>query len=190
MPTSARRKRLLWAACLASMAWLVLKVVPAVIHEVRNAQWSLEDKVTLLARGLEELKSVEGMEDSATALRTALVAQAARVVTSGNVTQANDALVGLVSSVVTRANARLNRTEPVTDSAARGYLRRVALLASFDSDIGGAIAVLRSLAEESPVVVVESITIMAPDPNPPAGEPEVLKVEMVVRGWYLTRQGT
>lgn len=189
LPSTSRRRRVLWLGCFVCLAWVTVRWIPAAVHDVREARWSLKSRMAMLVRSREELGAAAGLEDSATMLKTTLAAQVTRVVTSGNEAQANDALTGLVSTVIANTNAKLNRTERVTDSTARGYLRRVTLLVSFESDIGGTIAVLRALAEELPVINIGSVTIMAADPNAPRSEPEVLTVELEVLGWYLANEG-
>ena len=69
----------------------------------------------------------------------------------------------------------------------RGLLHGVTLLVGFDTDASGLLSILRNLAEGGTTLTIESLNVMVADPNAPETVAELLRVELVVRGWYLTR---
>ncbi len=186
MSRQANRK-LLVAGGIVISAWLLDRAIPAVVREVREAHWDLTDKVALLERDRLQLASSAGLQDSATLIRQRLLAQAPRLVSGGSPAEASDALAGLVTVTIEHANGKLSRTEALPDSAAAGLLRRVSLLAAFESDVRGMTTVLKELDQAEAIVTVQSLNVMVVDPELPTTSPETLRVELVVSGWYLER---
>lgn len=187
MNTQRRRRPLLWASGIVIAAWLLLGVAPGLVSSIREARWKLADKVSLLDRSRADLSARTGLEDSAGVLKEQLLTQAPRLVSGNSPAEAADALAGLVSIAVERGDARLTRSESIADSTTRGLLNQVRMLAAFDTDVRGMLAILRSLAQEVPILSVESLNVMVADPNAPAASAELLRVELVVRGWYLRK---
>jgi hypothetical protein len=179
-----KRRVLTWGGAIVG-AWLIVRAIPGLVNEIRDAHWDLRDRVALLERSRSEITQSGRLQDSAAMLRTRLVAQAPRLVSGAGYAEATDAMAGLLSLAVSRGNGKLTRSEPVADSATRGLLHGVTLLVGFDTDAAGLLSVVRNLAEEGTILMIESLNVMVADPNAAAASAELLRVEIVVRGWYL-----
>jgi hypothetical protein len=189
MTTTRQRRTLTWGAWIVIGTWLLLRGAPSLVATIREAHGSLRDQVSLLERSRSDIVEGAAVQDSAARLKGRLVAQAPRLLAGNGPAEAADALAGLVSLAVSRGNGKLTRIEPVADSTARGLLRRVSLIAGLDADVRGLTAVLQRLATGDPVLTVESINVVVADPNAPAAAAELLRVELVVHGWYLPHAG-
>lgn len=189
MSRRSRRQKLKLGAAAVIAIWLIGRGFPSLIGAIGDAHWTLSDKVALLERGRAEVISQKGLEDSAQVVRDTLAAQAPRILAGTGRAEAADALVGLVNVILTRANARVTRTEPIADSTTQGLLHGARVLAAFEADVQGALGVLRELAESMPSVSVESLRLLVADPAAPTESAEVLRVELVIRGWFLEEGG-
>jgi len=189
-PVSLRRQRtLLWGCGVVIATWLGARV-PGLIHRARQARWTLENQVATLERSREDLTRAVAQEDSAAAIKGVLLAQAPRLLSGSAGPEAADALAGLVTLAVTRGNARLTRTEAIPDSTTRGRLGRAGVLVGFDADVRGLATVLQYLSTGDPVLSVESVHVLVADPSAPPNTAEVLRIELVVRGWFLKEADT
>lgn len=177
---------LIWGVAIV-MVWLVLRAIPGLVHEIQGARWGLRDRISLLERSRAEVTRSGRLQDSAIILKARLVAQAPRLVSDGGDAEASDAMAGLLGLAVSRGNGKLTRSEPIADTAMRGLLHGVTLLVGFDTDASGLLSILRNLAEGGTTLTIESLNVMVADPNAPETVAELLRVELVVRGWYLTR---
>jgi hypothetical protein len=181
------RSVVIWGGGLVALSWLVVHVLPGLLHGIETARWNLIDRVALLERSRAELAQGVQLQDSANALQARLIAEAPRLIAGGADAEASDAMAGLLSLAVSRGNGKLSRSEPVADSATRGLLHGVTLLVGFDTDAAGLLSVLRNLAEGRTTLTIESLTVMVADPSALPSSAELLRVEVVVRGWYLRK---
>jgi hypothetical protein len=183
-----RRKHrvLIWGSVVVA-AWLFVHAIPELVHKTQDARWGLRDRVALLERSRAEVAETGRLQDSATILKSRLVDQAPRLVAGGGDAEASDAMAGLLNLAVSRGNGKVTRSEPVADSATRGLLHGVTQLVGFETDAAGLLNVLRNLAEGGTTLIVKSLDILVADPNAPPTSAELLRVELVVRGWYLRK---
>lgn len=189
MTQTRQRRTFTWGAGIVIGTWLLLRGAPSLVAAIRDAHGSLRDQVSLLERSRADIAEGAAVQDSAARLKARLIEQAPRLLSGNGPAEAADALAGLVGLAVSRGNGKLTRIEPVADSTARGLLRRVSLIAGLDADVRGLTAVLQRLATGDPVLTVESINVLVVDPNAPAATAELLRVELVVHGWYLPQAG-
>ena len=85
----------------------------------------------------------------------------------------------------TRHHARLDRTDPAADSLTTGRLTRVAVRATLETDVRGLAEFLQALAQDPAVLSADDLHVVANDPGSSDAQPERLRIEVTVRGWYL-----
>ncbi len=179
---SRARLRLGIGAILA--CWVAIRVLPAMVDGIRDVRWEAADRTRRLEQSRREIGREPEILAAAAAAREQLVAASAQLLPGESAAQANDALSGLVNLAADRASARLSGSSPEVDSAAVGSLRRVSLRAAFDCDIRGLVTLLHTLAEEEVVLVADGLRVLAAEAGGNPAGPEVLRVELTVRGWY------
>jgi hypothetical protein len=182
----SKHRVLVWGGAIIA-AWLALRAIPGLVHEIRESRWELRNRVALLERSRAEIAQSGRLQDSAATLKARLVAQAPRLVSGDGDAEASDVMAGLLSLAVSRGNGKVTRSVPVPDSATRGLLHGVTLLVGFDTDVAGLLGVLRNLAEGGTTLTIESLNVLVADPNAASSSTELLRVEIVVRGWFLRK---
>ena len=188
MPRGNRKVLLIGAIVIAG--WVTLRCVPFLFHRWRELRWELEDRAHLLTRSRRAIVNEEVLADSAARVKEGIIALGPLLVGGGTTAQASDALIRLVGVLAARSNTRLAETRAVEDSATAGTLRRVAIHAVLDGDIRGVTGLLRSLAEDNTVVTADELRIVSAEPGLAQNAPEVLRVEVTVRGWYSTHSSS
>ncbi|MGE0355143.1 MAG: GspMb/PilO family protein, partial [Gemmatimonadales bacterium] len=157
---------------------------------LRESRAALEERVNLLARTRRELRSDSMLGDTVAVLRRRVLALAPKILAGGSSAEAANDLAGRMNLIVTRSNGRLLRADPVGDSTTAGLLGRVTLAASFEADVRGVTAVLSDLGSADPALAAASVRVLATNPHDTGPGPEVLRTELLVRGWYLrAREG-
>lgn len=186
--TSRDRRVVIAGAAVILGAILGLRVVPWAVANTLAARRSLEDQATLLARARAELGALPQLRDSAAVLTRALVALAPRLLDGANDVEASAALAAQVNHAATRAPARLDRVEPMPDTATAGRLARARVRASLETDVRGLVSLLRTLEAGDALLGIERLKVLSADPATPERRPEILRVEVVVVGWYLANR--
>jgi hypothetical protein len=79
--------------------------------------------------------------------------------------------------------------DPVADSAVAGRLHRVTVRAVFQSDVRGLVGVLQTLEFGKAALAARELRVTAIDAASSDRNPEVLRVEMTVWGWFLAGAG-
>jgi hypothetical protein len=166
-------------------AVLGLRVVPWAVSKAVAGRRSLEEQATLLARARAELGALPSLRDSAAVLTRALVVLAPRLLDGANDMEAGADLAAQMNQAATRAPARLDRVEPLPDTATAGRLARTRVRASLETDVRGLVSLLRTLEGGDALLGIERLEVVSADPATPERRPEILRVEIVVVGWYL-----
>jgi hypothetical protein len=164
--------------------WAALKVGPWAIGGFTEARWRLADRTRLLEQSRSMVLREPAIRDSATSVKDAIVALAPRLLSGGTQAEAADALGGLVNRAADQSNARLTGTSPEADSVQVGMLRRVAVRAAFDCDIRGLVSLLGFFAAQETLVLTDALRVVAEDAVAQGDGPEVLHMEVTLRGWY------
>lgn len=185
--TGRERKVMAAGGAVIVASLLLFRVGPAAARAWAAAQDRLAADAEHLVRLRMTVETVDALADSAAAVRSAFVAIAPRVLGGGNAAEALASLSGHLNAVADRSRARLEGAEPIIDSTAAGPLRRVTLRANYESDMRGAAAILSSLDDAPVALLVSSLRIAAQDPASPDASPEILKSQVVVSGWYLSK---
>lgn len=183
--TSKDRRAVIVGGAIVLGAVLGLRVVPWAVSSTLTARRSLKEQATLVARARAELSALPLLRDSAAVLTRALVALAPRLLDGANDVEASADLAAQVNHAATRAPARLDRVEPVPDTATAGRLARTRVRATLETDVRGLVSLLRTLETGDALLGIERLEVVSADPATPERRPEILRVEIVIVGWYL-----
>lgn len=183
--TERDRRALVCGGAVTVAAVVLLRVLPWTLRFARAAEATLHERAALLARARATLADASGLRDSAAALGVALVGLAPKILSGGTAAEATADLSGRVNLAVAGHQATLERVDPVPDSTRAGRLRRTTLQAAVACDIRGLAGVLQALELGKAALAVRELHVVAADPGSPDRQPEVLRVELTVAGWYL-----
>jgi len=183
--TERDRRALLLGGAVTVGAVMLLRVLPWTVRSALAAEAMLRERAVLLERARANLAGASGLRDSAAALGVALVGLAPKILSGGTASEATADLSGRVNLAVSGHQAKLERADPVPDSTRAGRLRRATVRAAFECDVRGLAGVLQALELGKAPLAVRELHVVAVDPGSPDRNPEVLRVELVVAGWYL-----
>ena len=186
--TSRDRRAVLVGGAIVLGAVLGLRVVPGAVSASLAARRGLDMQATLLARANAELDALPRLRDSAEVLTRALVALAPRLLDGGTDVEASADLAARVNHAAARAPARLDRLDPLPDSATAGRLARARVRIALETDVRGLVTLLRALEAGDGLLEIEQLDVRSADPAAPDRRPEILRVELEVVGWYLTNR--
>lgn len=188
--TPRDRRALVLGAAVILGAVIVLRVLPPVWQKVAAAQDRLVALRLYVERGRADLRAFKALEDSTTQLVESVRSLAPWLVAGRSSSEAAAALAGHLSRVAVTQRTRLERSDLVADSARAGYLHRVTLDATLEGDVRGLTGTLGALASLAPVTEVTRLWVTAPDPGQTTAGPELLRIELRIRGWYLSREAS
>lgn len=176
-------------AVLAGLAVLVaaaaIRMVPLGAHAVVALRQDVAVRSALLARMRADLSQAGGLVDSGAEVRRRLIDLAPRLLAGGTQAEAIADLTNRMSGLAGRHHDAFDRADPVPDSAQVGSLRRVTVRAGFDGDLRGVLTFLDAVVADPTVLAVREVRIVAADPASDDAQPEVLKSEFLVSGWYI-----
>ena len=142
-----------------------------------------------ILEGARDGRSVaELMEAGAGVLTRAVVGLAPKLLSGDTPVEALADLSGRLTLAASRNQAKLERTDQLTDSLVAGRLRRVRVRTALESDIRGVMGFLRAIELGDAVLSIEDVRIVAADPNSGEQVPEILRVEVTVTGWFLAHR--
>jgi hypothetical protein len=171
-------------------AVLVLRILPWGVRRVVTDERDLRQRAALLANTRAQLAQVDVLGDSTAQLTRALGTVAPKLLSGNTPAEAGADLAGRLNLIATRRQVKLERQDQRPDSGAAGWLRRMVVRVTVESDIRGIAGLLRALASGDAALSVEQLRIVAADPGAPNTSPEILKGELTVTGWYLGGRGT
>ena len=171
-------------------AVVMLRVVPATLRTVLEARTTLRERATLLARTRGEMASLPTLRDSAAALSHALVALAPQLLSGSTEAEAGADLSERMSLIASRAPAKVEQLDPISDSLGSARLGRVRLHAALETDVRGLVAVLLAIETGDEVLHLDELHVQAPQLAGVERGPEILKVEVTVSGWYIKPRGS
>ena len=183
--TPRDRRALVLGSVAVAVGVFVLRVLPWTVGSALAAELGLRERAALLARARIDLAEASVLRDSAVVISQALVALAPKILSGNAAAEAVADLSGRVNLAASRNQAKLERVDPLTDSAVSGRLHRVALRAAFECDIRGLVGVLQALTFGKAALSVRELQVTAVDASSADRIPEVLRVEMTVAGWFL-----
>jgi len=183
--TDRDRRALILGGSVVLTALLLLRLLPWTVRSAVAAEAALRERAALLARARADLADVAALRDSAVELGQALVGLAPRILSGNTVPEAASDLSGRINLAVSGHQAKLERVEPVADSGVAGRLHRATLRAAFECDVRGLAGVLQALEFGKTALSVRELRVTAIDASSLDKNPEVLRVEMTVTGWFL-----
>jgi hypothetical protein len=183
--TPRDRRALLLGGLAVGGAVIVLRLMPWAVHHASSGYANLRERSALLARTRDEMASLPTLRDSATTLSQALVALAPQLLSGSSPAEAAADLSSRMNLAASRAPARVERIDPLPDSAGEGRLGRVRVHAALESDVRGLIAFLKSIDTGDEVMRLDELHVEAPQALTSERGPEILKIEVTVSGWYI-----
>ena len=192
--TATDRRAVILGGGVVLAALLLLRVLPWTVRSALAAEAGLRERAALLARARADLADAAVLRDSAVELGQALVGLAPKILSGNTVAEAVSDLSGRVNLAASGHQAKLERVDPMADSTVAGRLHRATLRAAFACDVRGLAGVLQALEFGKTALSVRELRVTAIDAGFLDKNPEMLRVEMTVTGWYLTnrdeRRGT
>ena len=188
--TQRDRRALLVGGTVVIAAVFVFRVLPWTVRSAVAAETRLREQAVLLARARVDLDDATLLRDSAAELSRALVGLAPRILSGSSAAEAIADLSGRVNLAGSTHQAKLERVDPLPDSALAGRLHRVALRIAFECDVRGLVGVLQELEFGKAALAVRELRVTAVDAASPDKSPEVLRVNLTVTGWFLIRTET
>lgn len=179
------RRALVWGIRLILGGIVVLRLLPWAVLEARGAAEIQRLRRGQLERAKAELAGLPTLEDSARVLTVRLAAVAGRLLSGSTEAGALADLSVHLKNRAWRSQARLDRVEPVPDSAAAGQLRRITVVASFEGDVRSIVGLLKAFETEAPLIVPTRMSVVAKDPLAEPRVSEVLEVDIRVAAWFL-----
>ncbi len=167
-------------------AVVLLRLLPALTRQLIESHARAVLAERLVQETEAAIAALPALEDSARSLTRAVVALAPRLLAGPVEPAALSDLSGQLTTIAMRHHARVLRVAPVADSTAAGRLRRLSATVTLETDFRGLAACLAALARGEATLVVEAVSVSAADPLALEGTPELLTVELRIRGWYLT----
>ncbi|MGH7530059.1 MAG: type II secretion system protein GspM [Gemmatimonadales bacterium] len=184
---TARDKRaLLIGAVVVAGAVIMLRGIPWAVSRYETLRSLTFERTAMLARAQDVLAGRDMVRDSLARVVTEIVGLAPQLVDGHTAAEAQASLQALVGLAARRHALKVVRFDPLPDSAV-GAFNRVALSGELEGDIAGVARLLRSLESASPLLTVTTLGISAPEPAAQPNQPEVLRIELSVAGYYLPR---
>jgi hypothetical protein len=186
--TERDRRALMLGGSVVLTALLLLRVLPSTVRSALAAEAGLRERAGLLARARADLAGAAALRDSAVDLGQRLMGLAPRILSGNSPADAGSDLSGRVNLAVSGHQAKLERVDPVADSMVAGRLHRATLRAAFECDVRGLTGVLQALEFGKTALSVRELRVTAIDVGSLDKNPEVLRVELTVSGWYLANR--
>lgn len=180
-----RERRVLQIGAMIIVALLLIRGAPAAWSWRTQLVADVDARAELLTRMRFAVGRLPDLEADAGFLRDELAALAPQLLEGGTASAAAAALSLRLNSVADRHLVRVVAEEPLRDSVGAGALQSVRLRLSIEGDARGVLETVSALAAEPPVTDVLALSVAAADPASPPGVPEVLRGELLLRGWYL-----
>ncbi len=161
--------------------------LPIALGALDRLQQEVADRSASVDRMQANVREVNALADSAADVRRRFVALAPSVLTGRTDAEAVADLTGRLNMFVAAHAASFDRADAIPDSARMGWLRRVTVRLTLESDLRGVMGALAAVERDPAVLVIRTIRLAAPDPASPETMPEIVKAEATISGWYLTR---
>lgn len=185
--TPRDRRALLWGALIVAAA-VALRALPGAVRAVSSSRARLAERQATLARARTLIEAAPVLRDSLGRALASFVNLAPSLLEGRSRAEAAANLTTLMSLAAGRNALRVIQQD-VTPDSVTGAFGRVTVRAQLEGDVSGLVRFFQTLETGNPLLTVGSLAIDAPEPQPRAGVPERLRVELEVSGWYLPREG-
>jgi hypothetical protein len=167
------------------LALVLLRGAPAVLRSVAHRQEEVRQRIALAAHSAALVDVAQVLDDSLRAGLAQLLAAAPQFVEGRFEAEAGAALQALVEARAGGSGLKVVSVTPAPDSAA-GPVRRVAVRAQLEGDARGVSRFLQAVEDGEPLLTVSSLMLTVADPAPGNG-PEVVRLELLLKGWFVPR---
>lgn len=183
--TARDRQAVRLGLALVMGAILAMRVLPAGVRKLQQDRSDVAQLHGSVIRTRSLLAARSTIEDSLRQSLQTLLARAEWLLQGRTTLEAAANLDATVARVANVSGLRLIEFRAVPDSTG-GLLGTVATAVRLEGDVRGLAALLEAVAaSESPVLNLATLAVQAPEPAGPEGRAEVLRVEVLVRGWFL-----
>ena len=182
---TGRERRVLQVGAALILGQVLLRSAPAAWGWRTQLDADVAARAALLTRMQLAVNRLPELEADAGHLREELSGLAPQLLEGGTGSAAAAALSLRLNGVADRHLVRVVAEESFTDSLVDGALQSVRLRLSLEGDARGVLGSIAALATEPPVTEVLALSIEAADPASPPSVPEVLRGELLLRGWYV-----
>lgn len=182
---TGRERRVLHVGAALILGLVLLRGAPAAWAWRTQLDADVAARAALLTRMQLAVNRLPALEADAGHLREEFSGLAPQLLEGGTASAAAAALSLRLNSVADRHLVRVVAEESLTDSVVDGALQSIRLRLSLEGDARGVLGSVAALVSEPAVTDLLALSIAAADPTSPPGVPEVLRGELVVRGWYV-----
>lgn len=172
------------AALTLVAAVVALRVVPFAHARVAQKHELARARALTLAAAREMVAGEPATRESLQVALREFVALAPRLLDGRSQAEAGATLVSWISGAASGASLKVRRAESLADSGS-GVLRRVRVRAELEGDVAGITMFLRDAEQGDPVLSIPMLAVTAVSPTEAGPAPEIIRVEIVLTGWYL-----
>lgn len=187
---SRDRRALVVGAVIIALALGAFRVLPWAMRKGTAAHDELALESASLARMQRDIADAPAIEATAVTLRGQLAELSPRIVDGGTPAESAATLTAHVAHLATEHDVRIERSDLLPDSTRVGRLSKVALQLAFEGDTRGVALFVRGLEVGTLALIVTDLRISALDAVSAPTAPEVLRAELIVRGWFLAASNT
>jgi hypothetical protein len=155
---------------------------------------SAREVVAEAKRGEQSLRAGQALRDSMRVRGARFVALAPMLLDGSSSATAGATLASLISGAAATADAKLGAVHVRLDTArradARSIFARVSARADVIADIRGLSRFLLALERGPTLLAIRELSVTQPEPAASPDRPEMLRIELVVDGLALARDGS
>jgi hypothetical protein len=179
------RRALLAGVSLILGALLLLRILPGAVRAAWALDLRVEQQRQLLTRVESDLHGGTVLEDSASKVLDRFRDLPIHILPGNSDAEAAAELARRIEVATARAGSRMTEATPIADTTRVARLHRVSLRVAVEGDLRGLIQTLRALEGDSVVITVNALRIVASDAAASDDQPEALRAEVLIRGWYV-----
>ncbi len=166
-----------------AMGWIALRGVPEAVGDVRRKEESVQQRAELLARARLRVESLRQLEDSVRALDSVAEALPEMLLVGEDEQTASVDLMRRLRERLASRPASLLGFEPLPVNVQSPPLELAAIKAQVETDYRELLAIVSEI-ELDPAMAIESLDIVAPDPDADTAASQRLSAGLGVSGWY------
>jgi hypothetical protein len=178
------RRVLLAGVSLILGALLLVRILPGAVRAAWALDLRVEQQRQLLSDIESDLQGGSALEDSASSVLNRFRRLAFHLLPGTSDAEAAAELANRIEVAAARAGGRMVEATPIADTTRVARLHRVSLRVALEGDLRGLVEILRALERDSVVITVNALRIVASDAPAPDDQPEALRAEVLIRGWY------
>lgn len=180
--TSRERRTVVIGAGIAGLLIGVRMLVPAVA-ELRLAWSELRGDQVRVVEARRLASALPSLDSAYMVERDGFLPFSRRLLSGASQSEAIADLGMRVAEAAEIVGIRLGQTEELVDSVGSAPLASVGIRVQVEADLDGLVDFLAQVEADSSLVRVTGLSVTATDPHSGGGSPEVLRAEVLVRGW-------